>query len=93
MSKKLQKQIVRKLEKLSQLLDKIDEAHLINSDDPETWDSDTLYNLVEDLKETLKLLADQKSKELDDFGEPIILEEGLCSLIDEYQSEEEEEDF
>ena len=91
MSKKLQKQIVRKLEKLSQLLDKIDEAHLINSDDPETWDSDTLYNLVEDLKETLKLLADQKSKELDDFGEPIILEEGLCSLIDEYQSEEEEE--
>ena len=90
MSQKLQKQIEKKLEKLSKLLDKIDEAHLINSDDPETWDSDTLYNLVEDLKETLKLLEDQKSKQLDDFGEPIILEEGLCSLVDEYQSEEDE---
>jgi len=32
----------------------------------------------------LKFLADQKSKELDDFGEPIILEEGLCSLVDKY---------
>jgi hypothetical protein len=66
MSKKLSKQIEKKLEKLSKLLDKIDEARAINSDDPATWDADTLYNLVEDLKETLKLLADQKSKELDD---------------------------
>ena len=84
MNKKLSKQIEKKLEKLSQLIDKIGEAHLINSDDPETWDADTLYNLAEDLKETLKLLADQKSKQLDDFGEPIILEEGLCSLVDKY---------
>jgi len=35
-SKKLQKQIENKLEILSQLLDKIAEAHNINSDDSET---------------------------------------------------------
>jgi len=43
---------------------------------------------VENLKETLQLLADQKGKQLDDFGDPIILEEGLCSLVDNYQEEE-----
>ena len=93
-TKKLQKQIEKKLDQLSELLNKIDEAHAINSDDSETWDSDTLYNL-ENLKETLKLLEDKEHpKEKDNFGEPIILEEGLCSLVDQYQEEEEEsEDF
>jgi len=35
-SKKLQKQIEKKLDQLSQLLNKIDEARAINSDDPAT---------------------------------------------------------
>ena len=46
---------------------------------------------MENLKETLQLLEDKTGKQLDDFGEPIILEEGLCSLVDSYQSEDEEE--
>ncbi|CAG8633213.1 12850_t:CDS:2, partial [Ambispora gerdemannii] len=47
------------------------------------------------LEEALELLRDKKARqELDEFGEPLILEEGLCSLIDEYTNEEEvEEDF
>jgi len=46
---------------------------------------------VEDLKETLKLLEDQKIKgKYDEFGQPLT-EEGLCSLVDEYHSEDEEE--
>ncbi|CAG8632028.1 2199_t:CDS:2 [Ambispora gerdemannii] len=53
----------KKLAQLSQLLDKIDEVRAINSDEPETWDSDTLYNLVEDLKKALELLEDQKIDE------------------------------
>jgi hypothetical protein len=37
----------------------------------------------------LKLLEDKLSpKEKDEFGEPLILEEGLLSLVDEYTSEE-----
>jgi hypothetical protein len=36
MSKKLPNQIANKLEKLSELLDGIDEARIINSDDPDT---------------------------------------------------------
>ena len=86
---KLKKQIENKLEKLSKLLDQIDEARAIDSDDPDTWDSDTLYDLVVNLKEALQLLEDKESKEKDPYGEPLILEEGLCSLVDEYNSEEE----
>ena len=88
-SKKLQKQIENKLDKLKELLGKIHEATIINSDDPDTWDSDTLYDLVEKCKEVIKLLEDQEIKgKYDEFGQPIY-EEGICSLVDEYQSEEE----
>jgi len=91
-SKKLQNQIAKKLDQLSQLLDNIDEARIINSDDPDTWDSDTLHDLVANLKETLKLLEDKEDqKNKDSFGEPLILETGLCSLMDDYHSEDEEE--
>lgn len=86
----LKTQIEKKLDTLQELLDQIDEARAVSPDDSETWDSDTLYDLVENCKEILKLLEDQKGKQLDEFGQPIILEEGLCSLIDEYNSEEEE---
>ena len=89
--KTLQKKIENKLEKLHELLDKFDEVRNIEPDEPETWDADTLYGLVENLKDALKLLEDQKGKQLDEFGEPIILEEGLCSLVDNYHSEDEEE--
>ena len=81
----------KKLEKLQEIVDNISETQNIDPDDPETWDSDTLYNLVEDLKEALKLLEDKKSQtEKDNFGEPLILEAGICSLVDTYNSEEEE---
>ena len=93
-SKKLQNQIEKKLESLSKLINDIDEVHVINSDDPDTWDSDTLYSLVENLKETLKLLEDKKAlQEKDEFGEPLILETGICSLVDEYFEEEAEEEI
>ena len=86
----LANKIANKLERLSKLLTKIDEIHVVNSDDPETWDSDSLYNLVENLKETLKLLEDKKDpKNRDPWGEPLILEEGLCSLVDEYHEDKE----
>ena len=88
-SKKIHQQIENKLEKLDKLIDKIVEAKVINSDEPETWDSDTLYGLVEKCKEVIQLLEDQKGKQLDDFGDPIILEEGLCSLVDSYQEAKE----
>ena len=87
-SKKLHQQIENKLDQLSKLLDKINDAKVINSDDPETWDSDTLYDLVANLKEALTLLQDQLSDQLNNRGEPIILEEGICSLVDSYNSEE-----
>lgn len=90
-SKSLHHKISKKLEKLSKLLDKINEAQVMNSDDSDTWDSEALYNLVENLKETLQLLEDQEDPKLrDEFGQPLILEAGLCSLMDEYNEEEED---
>ena len=93
--KKLQKQIERKLEILQGLLKNISDATAIDPTDPETWDSDTLYDLAANLKDALKLLENQHhwkaSQQLDEYGEPIILEEGLCSLVDDYHSEDEEE--
>ncbi len=90
-NKKLQKQIENKLEKLQELVDNISETQNIDPNDPDTWDSDTLYNLVEDLKEALQLLEDKESKsEKDNFGNLLILETGLLSLVETYQSEEEE---
>ena len=93
-SKKLENKISKKLEELSKLLNKIDEVRVINSDDPDTWDSDTLYNLVESLKAALKLLEDKEDlKNRDEFGQPLT-EDGLCSLVDEYHEDEKEnEDF
>ena len=84
-NKKLQKQIEKKLDQLSELLDKIDEVRIIKSDDPDTWDSDILSKLVANLKKTLTLVEDKKHpKEKDPWGEPLILEEGLCSSVNDY---------
>jgi len=90
-SKKLQKQIENKLDKLQEIVDEILEVQNIDAQDPETWDSDTLYNLVEQCKEAIKLLEDKEHpKQKNSFGDPIILEVGLCSLVDEYHADEEE---
>lgn len=85
--------ITKKLEQLEKLLDELDEARHLNSDDPETWDIDIIYNLAENCKEVIKLLEDKvDKKQLDEFGQPLILETGLCSLMDDYLSEEGETD-
>ena len=95
MNKKLKKLIESQLTKLQKLLDNITEVQIIQPEEPDTWDTDALYNLTTNLKEALKLLADQKSNQAKDpWGDPLILEEGLGSLMNAYQenAEEEEED-
>ena len=81
-NKSLEKLIEKKLYQLNQQLDKLNNSQ-INPEEPEMWDSDHFYNLVELLKETIALLQDKKAqKELDELGEPLVLEVGICSLID-----------
>ena len=83
----LKSEIAKKLDQLSKLIDEIDDAHVINSDDPETWDSDALYNLVENCKKVIKLLEDKVIPgKYDEFGQPLT-ENGLCFLVDSYQEE------
>ncbi len=94
MNKKRQRQIEKKLDQLSDLLSSITEAQTMDANDSDTWDSDILYNLAEDLKEALKLLQDQESNQRNKYGEPIVLETGLCSLMDDWEvAREEEEDY
>jgi len=93
MNKKLKKLIASQLTKLQKLLDNLNEVQIMQPEEPVTWDSDALYNLTTNLKAALQLLADQKSnQEKDPWGEPLILAEGLCSLMNTYQNEAEEED-
>jgi len=95
MNKKLKKLIESQLTKLQKLLDNINEVQIMQPEEPETWDADLLYNLTTNLKAAFQLLEDQKSNQAKDpWGDPLILTEGLRSLINSYQenSEEEEED-
>jgi len=92
MNKKLAKQIETKLDKLAELLDNITAAQAIDPNDSDTWDSDTLYSLVEDLKESLQLLEDKKTNQRNEYGE-LIINPGLCSLVDDWESQREEEDY
>ncbi|KLL03669.1 MAG: hypothetical protein MRECE_11c032 [Mycoplasmataceae bacterium CE_OT135] len=91
MNKKLAKAIETKLDKLQTLLDNLEEARHLDPDDPNTWDGDALYNLTEELKSALALLEDQNSNQRNEYGEPII-EPGLCSLIDDWENQREEEE-
>ena len=91
MNKKLQRQIEKKLDRLSELLDNITAVQAINSDDSDTWDSDTLYSLVEDLKEALQLLEDKETNQRNESGQ-LITELGLCSFIDDWEAQREEEE-
>ncbi len=80
----LHKKITHKLEILHRLLDQMAEVKVVDPADPNTWDADTLYNLIELLKEALILLEDKKTKPLNlslTGGEEIIVESGLCSLV------------
>ncbi|MDR1670565.1 MAG: hypothetical protein LBR43_02495 [Spiroplasmataceae bacterium] len=89
----LKRKIAKKLEKLEELLNKTDDARAIEASDPETWDSDTLYDLKELAKEIQELLEDEiDPKQKDEYGEPLLLEAGICSLVDEYHEEENEND-
>jgi hypothetical protein len=92
MNKKRQRQIEKKLDQLSELLDNITAVQTMDANDFDTWDSDTLYSLVEDLKEALQLLEDKETNQRNEYGEPIILETGLCSLMDDWEAQREEEE-
>ncbi|MCE8163089.1 MAG: hypothetical protein I3274_02625 [Candidatus Moeniiplasma glomeromycotorum] len=88
---KNKKLISKKLEQLAKLLDEIEEARCLNSDDAETWDADLLYDLEENCQKIIKLLKDEvDKKQKDEVGQPLILEEGLCSLMDDYFEEEDD---
>ena len=90
--KKLTKQIQNKLNQLNELLDQIDEARIIQPDEPETWEADILADLLARCQEVIELLEDKKHPhDKDSWDDPLILEPGLYSLMNTYLEEDEEE--
>ena len=89
MNQKLQQQIENKLETLATVIQKI-RNKVIEPHNCEMWDSSYYYNLTELLKEALAELENKQAlQELDLLGEPLILETGLCSLLDDWETEQE----
>ena len=86
---KLAEKIEKKLVALEKVIEKI-RNKVIDSDDSEMWDSSYYYDLASKLKEALGLLQNKQANKLDDWGEPIILETGLLSLLDDWETEKEE---
>ena len=91
MNQKLQNQITNKLESLQKVIEKI-RNKVIEPDNPEMWDNTYYYDLAAKLKVALELLEDKKDTKLDDWGEPIVLEKGICSLLDDWESQKGKED-
>jgi len=89
MNKNLKRRIARRLEQLEPILEEI-KSFTLDTEDSELWDPDYYYDLAEQLREALALLEDSKSKEKNEFGEPIT-EPGICSMIDAYEGEEDYE--
>lgn len=91
--KQLEKQISKKLEKLAEILEEIRNFD-IQPNDPDMWDPDYYYDLVSQLEQASELLKDKKSpRAVSDFSEPLVLETGLCSLLDEYHEEDEDDEY
>ena len=88
MNQKLQNQITSKLTTLAKIIEQI-RNKVIEPDNSEMWDSSYYYDLSAKLKEALTLLEDKKDQKLADCGQPIILEVGILSLLDDWEEEKE----
>ena len=90
MPKELENKIANKLTTLAEIIEQI-RNKVIEPDNSEMWDSGYYYDLAAKLKAALTLLEDKKDKKLvDDCGKPLILEVGICSLLDDWETEKEE---
>ena len=91
MNKKgLKSKIAKKLDQLDKAIQKARDT-LIDSQDENTWDYDHYSSLETKLEKALELLKDKVlSGKKDEYGDPIILEKGILTLLDELNEEEEE---
>lgn len=86
------KQIKHKLQSLEPIIDKV-RNFILDLEDESTWDTDYFSALQINCEKIVSLLEDKVDpKKKDEYGEPLVLEEGILSLLDEYHSEEEEEE-
>jgi hypothetical protein len=89
-SKKLQKQIEKKLDHLDKAIQKARDT-VIDIYDENNWDYDHYSSLETKLEKALELLKDKVIPgKKDEYGDPIVSEKGILTLLDELNEEEEE---
>ena len=88
--KELNKAISQQLNTLNNKLEDIRNT-IVDSTDNETWDPDHYSELQTNLETALILLKDQVVKgKVDEFGDPIIINKGILTLLDEWKEETKE---
>ena len=89
---KLKKELSKNLKNLEELVEKVRNTQ-IEPDDPETWDPDYYSELETNLDDCLALLRNHILEgKKDEYGDPIITQKGILTLIDEWQEENNEDD-
>jgi len=88
----LRNKIASKLEQLNKAIQKARDT-VIDSQDENDWDYDHYSGLASKLEKSLALLNDKVVPgKKDEFGDPIILEKGILTLLDEWKEDGEESD-
>ena len=90
MSKKeLKKAISQQLNNLNEQVNKIRNTQ-IDTDEENNWDCDYYSELQTNLESALALLKDKAIPgQLNDFGEPVISEKGILTLLGEWEEDDE----
>lgn len=89
---KIFKKLKAKLLLLEPIIEDIRNINL-DPEDEETWDADYYSELESNCQQALGLLSNMVVKDkYNEFGDPVISEPGIVTLMEEYNSEEDEEE-
>ena len=84
---KLKEEITKNLKKLDELIEKVRNTG-IDIEEENNWDCDYYSELQTNLENALVLLKDKTTGKLDDYGDPIVLEKGILTLLTEWEDDE-----
>ena len=85
---KLKEEITKNLKKLDELVEKVRNTG-IDIEEENNWDCDYYSELQTNLENALALLKDKVLLgKLNEFGDPIISEKGILTLLTEWEGDE-----
>ena len=90
---KLKEAISQQLNNLEEVVEKVRNTG-IDAEDETKWDYDYYSSLQSKLEEALALFKNKElvPRQLDEYGDPIISEKGILTLLDEWKDETSKDD-